>query len=183
MIDLKKRETMKLAVASGALATFGSIAGYAVAAPVRESIGSEGNPNGSFGRGLGISDLQIDIYCRNSDSHYEVVLTNLTQKTLKVGHFKQGSVFWNGKYIDLNALRGNLGITVEANSFQQLYVRQQYRETSDVSQYVLADEAVENIEPGMRKVTLGAYLFEDQLYAYPVPVMEPAAESMADTFA
>lgn len=190
MIDLKKRKTMKFAMASGALATVGSgslLAAGAVLKPDEKGF-SPASPSsyGGIDRHLGIADLQIDIYSHDSNPHDKIVLTNLTQKELRVAHFKQGSVFWNGRYIDLNALRGNPAITLAAKSSVelpksslQLSVRRQYREIDDVSQYVLADEAVENLEKGLDKVTLGAYHFENQLYVYPIPVERDDTHSFA----
>lgn len=162
MIDLHKRNTLKLAVATGVVSTLPATQTFAAAQPFNRNI--DDTNTGAFG----IATLLIRID-RNS-----VVFTNLTRRALAVKHFSPGSVQWQDNYIDLNALRTtaclNLGPLATSTVIAQTVKRALPNARS-----IWADDAVVLKPNGEQSVLLGAYSHQHLLHVFPIPAVKRAS--------
>ena len=163
MIDYKKRNTLKFTGA--AIATM-AIPAKGLLANVNESLNKgQGNANAN----LGVSELKIEIFTSTSENRNTIVLTNLTDNPFTVHHFKPGTVIWNNQYIDLNALRGDIGIHLAKGSAMNFSVHRKTIHHEFQSEYIWADEAISSIDNTTDKILLGAFKSDNQLHAYPIP--------------
>ena len=169
MIDRTKRSTLKMmgmATAAAALPAGTLLANNEVIAPLTA---------GAVSPNLGVSDLKIEIITSSDVKHNTVILSNLSDDTLPIKHFSPGSVIWEDQYLDLNGLRGHVGLTLAVGSAMNLSVRRQTLKHSFQSEYIWADDAVNTIDRNTSRVLLGAYLHNGQLHAYPIPTINQFA--------
>lgn len=164
MFDHKKRNTLK---ALGA-------ATVATALPSQALLAGALNPghneiSNAATEGLGVTDLKIEIITSKNARHNTVILTNLSKQTLPVKNFLPGSVIWDEQYLDLNSLRGHVGLNLAAGSAMNLSVHQQRIQHAFQSEYIWADDAITPIDKDTNRILLGAYLTDGQLYTYPIP--------------
>jgi len=83
------------------------------------------------------------------------------------------------QFLDLNAIRSHDGLFLPANSALSLSHKRKL--VSDKlannfsSQYSWADDALMALDSDTDRVTLGAYISNQQLHVYPIPVLAIAA--------
>lgn len=165
MIDIKKRNTLKLTGAALATAAIPAQALLASVAEHPDDVQSATNES------LGVTELKIEIFSSSSEKRDTVSLTNLTDHPIAVNHFKPGTVIWKNQYLDLNALRGNVGIHLAKGAAMNFSVHRKTLNHSFQSEYIWADDAISQIDQTTDKILLGAFLSEGQLYTYPIPAI------------
>lgn len=169
MIDYKKRNTIKFTGA--AIATM-AIPAKDLLASVADNLDEH---QGTANTNLGISELKIEIFTSSSEKYNTVVLTNLTDNPIAVNHFKPGTVIWKNQTIDLNALRGDVGIHLAKGSAMNFSVHRKTIHHACQSEYIWADDAISRIDNTTDKILLGAFASDNQLHAYPIPTVNQFA--------
>ena len=165
MIDHKKRNTLKItgaALATAAIPAKALLAGVADYPATGQSTAAEN---------LGVSQLKIEIFASSTEDRNTIVLTNLTDRPMNVNHFKPGTVVWDNQYIDLNALRGDVGIHLAKGSAMNFSVHRKTLHHAFQSEYIWADDAISRIDQTTDKILLGAFISDHQLLAYPIPTV------------
>ncbi len=170
MIDQKKRSTLK---SIGLVTAAAAIPSQALLASNRFE--DEITTTSASSKGLGMSDLKIEILTSHTVKHNTVILSNLSDQSLAIKHFKPGSVIWGDQYLDLNGLRGHVGLTLAAGSTISLSVLRQTINYSFQSEYIWADDAITPHNKNTNRVLLGAFLANGQLHAYPIPTISQFA--------
>lgn len=164
MIDQTKRNSLKaIGVATAAAALPSPML---MASTAFEKLSLE---TGNAIENLGISDLKIEIITSNSVKHNTVILSNLSEQTIAVKHFKPGTVIWGDQYLDLNGLRGHVGLNLAPGSAMNLSVHRQSIHHAFQSEYIRADDAITTMDKNAHRILLGACLSDGQLLAYPIP--------------
>lgn len=118
-----------------------------------------------------ISDLRIEILTSDTVNHNTVILTNLSDQTIQVKHFRPGSVIWDDQYLDLNGLRGHVGLSLTAGSEMHLSVHRKKIKYSFQSEYIWADDAMAPVDKHTNRILLGAFMADGHLHAYPIPAI------------
>ena len=169
MIDHNKRNTLKL---TGAALAAAAIPAKTLLASVADH-SRAGQP--AAGASLGVSELKIEIFSSSSERRNTIVLTNLTDTPIEVNHFKPGTVVWGNQYIDLNALRGDVGIRLARESAMNFSVHRKTLHHALQSEYIWADDAITVIDRTTNRLLLGAFVSDSQLHAYPIPTINEFA--------
>ncbi|MEM7257025.1 MAG: hypothetical protein AAF404_06520 [Pseudomonadota bacterium] len=160
MVDIQKRNTLKLAGITGAvgLVSSGSVVAAALVPPgAPDTITPD-----RFG--FGVSQLLIQI------QDNEIQLTNLTAAPVSIGHFAPGTIYWQQHRVDLNAIRPLANPVLAA--FASIHIDAQIQpNTTPLPDAVWADEAVVRQANGHTSVLLGAYRYQQRLHVYPIPAV------------